>query len=654
MIAAPDMMTLTAKQSYDSSRFLPLLHKMEVREAAFLKAIPDIVVAFDSSGKCLFFYPGSGVQWPFPYNDLTGRELTRCFPGELLERLHISAKKTRLSGRTEQFSFKLDVSMGNKRFFEARVVAGAEDETYAFFREVTAMQEIVHSFQTSEARYCSLIENLPQAFFSKDLEGRFTFVNSEFCRLVGSPTEEIIGRSDEDIFPRSVVLRLKAEDLRVLSKKQPVNSMEAFELPGGRKAFIQGIKAPVYDSTGKIVGIQGILWDITDRLQLESQLRQIQKLDSIGRLSGAIAHDFNNMLTVIQGHAQVLAYQKNLSPKVIESLKAIESAVTRATNLTRPLLTFSRKQPFHPVVSELGKVIKDFSQMLRRVVPENVRFELGLAESPIGIVADVGMLEQVLLNFAVNSRDAMPSGGTIRVHTSTRVIATGDFVSHPQARPGCFAMIEFSDTGSGIPPEVLPQIFEPFFTTKAHNQGTGLGLATVYGIVQQHAGWIEVETELGKGTTFRVLIPAQDFTPGEAVRENEQALLSGEECVLVVEDEEPVRTFLSTMLRNQGYRVYSADSAQQAMEQWRESGKSIDLLLTDMILPDEINGRELALRLMEAKPELKILVFSGYMPADAGKDFEAFGIDFLEKPAPVDRLLKQIRKLLDHRMQKAQ
>ncbi|HEV8544346.1 MAG TPA: ATP-binding protein [Verrucomicrobiae bacterium] len=645
------MMNRTAKQSYDSSKFLALLHKMEVREAAFLKAIPDIVVAFDSGGKCLFFYPGSGVTWPFSYNDLTGRDLTRFFPGELIERLQISAKKTRLSGRTEQFNFELDVSMGTKRFFEARVVAGAEDETYAFFREVTAMQQMVHSFQTSEARYRSLIENLPQAFFSKDLEGRFTFINSEFCRLMGIPTEEIIGRSDEDLFPRPMVLKFKAEDFRVLTQKQPVNSMEVFELPNKRKAFIQGIKAPVYDSSGKIVGIQGILWDITDRLQLESQLRQIQKLDSIGRLSGAIAHDFNNMLTVIQGHAQVLAFQKNLSPKVRESLKAIEGAVTRATNLTRPLLTFSRKQPFHPVVSELGKVIKDFSQMLRRVLPENVRFDFGLTESPIGIVADVGMLEQVLLNFAVNSRDAMPGGGNIRVNTSTRVIATGDLVSHPQARPGCFAVIEFADTGSGIPPEVLPQIFEPFFTTKAQNEGTGLGLATVYGIVQQHAGWIEVESEVGKGTTFRVLIPAQDFAPGETTGENEQALLSGHESVLVVEDEEPVRTFLSTMLRNQGYRVYSAGSAQQATERWHESEKKIDLLLTDMILPDEINGRELALRFLEGKPELKILVFSGYMPADAGKDFEAFGIEFLEKPAPVGRLLKQIRSLLDQKLE---
>jgi two-component system, cell cycle sensor histidine kinase and response regulator CckA len=643
------MMTLGAKPAFDSSKFLALVHQMEVREGAFLKAIPDIVVAFDSTGKCLFFYPGSGMQWPFPINDLTGRILSHCFPQDLVDRLQIAARKTRLSGRTEQFEFDLDMSMGQRRFFEARVVAGSEDETYVFLREVTTLREIIHSFQSSEARYRSLIENLPQAFYAKDLEGRFTFVNSEFCRFVGMPTEEIIGQTDEALYPRERVLHFKAEDLRVLARKQPVHNTEAVELPNGKKVCLQSIKAPVYDSAGNIVGLQGILWDITDRMQLETQLRQVQKLDAIGRLSGAIAHDFNNMLTVIQGHAQILKFQKNLSPAVLESLKAIESAVSRAASLTRPLLTFSRKQPFHPRVTELGKIIKDFSQMLRRVLPENMRFQLELAEHPIGIVGDPPMLDQVLLNFAVNARDAMPSGGVITIRTSTRVIRTGDCVAHPQARPGTFGVLEFSDGGHGIPPEVLPQIFEPFFTTKPQGKGTGLGLATVYGIVQQHAGWIEVESEVDVGTTFRVMIPAQDFTPGESHLEIDNTILSGEESVLVVEDEEPVRTFLTTMLKGQGYTVHAASCVTEALAVWKAADQKVDLLLTDMVLPEEINGRELALRLLEQKPDLKILVFSGYMPQDAGKDLEAFGIDFLEKPAPVDRLLKHIRTLLERK-----
>jgi PAS domain S-box-containing protein len=643
------MMTLSTKQAFDPSKFLALVHQMEVREAAFLKAVPDIVVAFDSTSKCLFFYPGSGMQWPFPINDLTGRYLTDCFPQDLVDRLQIAARKTRLSGRTEQFEFDLDMSMGQSRFFEARVVAGSEDETYVFLREVTTLREIIHSFQTSEARYRSLVENLPQSFFAKDLEGRFTYVNSEFCRFVGMPPEEILGRTDESIFPRSVVLKFKAEDLRVLSTRKPSHNTEAHELPNGRKACIQSIKAPVYDSAGHIVGIQGILWDITDRIQLESQLRQVQKLDAIGRLSGAIAHDFNNMLTVIQGHAQILKFQKNLSPAVLESLKAIEGAVTRAASLTRPLLTFSRKQPFHPRVSELSRIIKDFSQMLRRVLPENIRFDLNLSPSPIGLVADPSMLEQVLLNFAVNARDAMPNGGSITITTRTHVIRSGDLVIHPQARTGTFGVIEVTDTGHGIPADVLPQIFEPFFTTKAKDQGTGLGLATVYGIVQQHAGWIEVDSEVAVGTTFRVLIPAQDFAPADSPTESEQAFLSGDESILVVEDEEPVRTFLTTMLRGQGYAVAAAATANEAFQIWDSGDQKFDLLLTDMVLPEEIDGRELALRLMDRKPDLRILVFSGYLPRDSGRDLAAFGIDFLEKPAPVDQLLKNIRQLLDSR-----
>lgn len=642
-------MTIGSKPAFDASKFLTLVHQMEVREAAFLKAVPDIVVAFDSTSKCLFFYPGSGMQWPFPINDLTGRYLTDCFPQDLVDRLQIAARKTRLSGRTEQFEFDLDISMGQSRFFEARVVAGSEDETYVFLREVTTLREIIHSFQSSEARYRSLIENLPQAFFAKDLEGRFTYVNSEFCRFVGMPPEDILGRTDESIFPRAVVLKFKAEDLRVLSTKRPSHNTEAHELPNGRKACVQSIKAPIYDSANNIVGIQGILWDITDRIQLESQLRQVQKLDAIGRLSGAIAHDFNNMLTVIQGHAQILRFQKNLSPAVLESLKAIEGAVTRAANLTRPLLTFSRKQPFHPRVTELSSIIRDFSQMLRRVLPENIRFDIKLSDAPIGMVADPSMLEQVLLNFAVNARDAMPNGGSITIRTGTRVIRLGDVVAHPQARAGTFGVIEVTDTGHGIPADILPQIFEPFFTTKASDQGTGLGLATVYGIIQQHAGWIEVDSEVDVGTTFRVMIPAQDFAPTASTSEAEQSLLSGEESILVVEDEEPVRTFLTTMLRGQGYTVHAAATANEAFQVWTNTETPFDLLLTDMVLPEEINGRELALRLMDRKPDLKILVFSGYLPQDSGRDLAAFGIDFLEKPAPVDLLLRHIRQLLDSR-----
>jgi two-component system, cell cycle sensor histidine kinase and response regulator CckA len=262
-------------------------------------------------------------------------------------------------------------------------------------------------------------------------------------------------------------------------------------------------------------------------------------------------------------------------------------------------------------------------------------------------VADPSMLEQVLLNFAVNSRDAMPDGGSIAIRTFTRVIGTGDFIAHPQARPGTFGVLEFIDTGHGIPADVLPQIFEPFFTTKAKDQGTGLGLATVYGIVQQHGGWIEVDSEINKGTTFRVMIPAQDFTPSETAAEVEQTILSGEESILVVEDEEPVRTFLTTMLRGQGYTVHAAATANEAFILWNKAHQKIDLLLTDMVLPEDMNGRELALRLMDQKPNLKILVFSGYTPRDAGKDLESFGIDFLEKPAPVDCLLMRIRKLLE-------
>jgi len=382
--------------------------------------------------------------------------------------------------------------------------------------------------------------------------------------------------------------------------------------------------------------------------RLEDQLRQSQKMEAIGQLAGGVAHDFNNILTVIQGHASLLL-AGGLAGAGARSAQQIGQAAERAAGLTRQLLTFSRRQVMQPRRLDMNEVVCNMTQMLGRILGEDITLQLNYSSQPAVVQADASMMEQVLLNLAVNSRDAMPKGGRLVIQISSQLIQAEPLakLSHPY--DGTFVCLRVIDTGCGIPRENLPRIFEPFFTTKALGKGTGLGLATVYGIIKQHEGWIDVESEPGAGTTFKVFLPCtQGETESAGKQSAEPNLRGGAETVLVVEDEAPVRELVCNLLVSQGYRVLQAESGLQAMEIWQSSKQDVDLLLTDLVMPNQMNGRELAEKLWAERPHLKVIFTSGYSVEVVGADFVLQrGINYLQKPYPPKKLALMVRDCLD-------
>lgn len=392
--------------------------------------------------------------------------------------------------------------------------------------------------------------------------------------------------------------------------------------------------------------------EVTERHKLELQFRQSQKLESLGRLAGGIAHDFNNLLTVIRGQASFVASGKRDENALMEALEQIQLAAERGSRLTRQLLTFSRQQVVQFGNSDLNAIILHVQKLLTRVVGEHIQIQLRPTEPLPSIWADAAMIEQVLVNLAVNSRDAMPSGGQIMIETDIVEIGSDYVATNPDALPGRTVCLSFRDTGTGISPADLPRIFEPFFTTKDVGSGTGLGLATVYGIVKQHRGWIRVFSEVGRGTTFQIHFPeSEGGSSEEAPPRSASTLPAGRgETILVVEDEPPVRTLIVNALRHQGYVVHEAASGAAALQLWEEFGQTIDLLLTDIVMPGGINGRELAIRLSKARPDLKVLLITGYSPDVMNESLLKKGaFSILPKPFDFEELAKAVRNALANR-----
>jgi CheY-like chemotaxis protein len=366
-------------------------------------------------------------------------------------------------------------------------------------------------------------------------------------------------------------------------------------------------------------------------------------------LAGGIAHDFNNLLTVINGHAALIVAGEKLGPKASESIKEISEAGKRAGALTRQLMTFSRKQELVLQTLDLNGVVNNITKMLRRILGEDVALDVDFAPGLPAITADIGMIEQVLVNLAVNSRDAMPRGGRLRIATSCIDIDAADALRNPESVPGRFVRLDFSDNGCGIAPENLGRIFEPFFTTKELDRGTGLGLATVYGIVKQHRGWIDVSSRVGEGTTFSIYFPASSDRAGEApASSTEPEIMGGTETILVVEDEAPLLKLIRHILEGFGYEVLESTNGKTALEVWGRHRARIDLLLTDLILPDGMAGPELAGILQSSKPGLKVVYTSGYNLERVAKEFPlGERVNFVQKPFHARKLAEVVHASLN-------
>jgi two-component system, cell cycle sensor histidine kinase and response regulator CckA len=384
---------------------------------------------------------------------------------------------------------------------------------------------------------------------------------------------------------------------------------------------------------------------------VEEQLRQAQKMEAVGQLAGGIAHDFNNLLTVINGWSGMLLDDANVSPETREAAKQIYTAGQRAGGLTRQLLFFSRKRPLERTRLDFNATVEEVAAMLKRLIGEHIDLQLKLAPDLPRIEADVSMIEQVLINLSVNARDAMPDGGRITISTTALELSETDVRGKADARPGRFIGLSVADNGSGIPPHILPRIFEPFFTTKEVGKGTGLGLATIFGIVKQHQGWVEVESEVGRGTRFTILLPVAETAVLPAENQpipEEKRIVGGRETILLVEDEASVREFAVAVLAPLGYRVLQARSGVEALEVWQWHSSRISLLLTDVVMPDHMTGPALAKLLLSRKPGLAVIFTSGYSEEAMGKAWAPDpDIRFIHKPYSPRQLSEAVRETLD-------
>ncbi len=517
-----------------------------------------------------------------------------------------------------------------------------------------AQTQLMVALETQHKRLDDLLANVPGVVWEM-----WIGVNGQKVNFTNKFIETLLGYSVEDWLniPNFWISIVHPDDRdRVLQKGSEIfmrggQGTDKFRwiAKDGRVVCVESQFKTICDESGKPIGMRGVTIDISDRLQLEAQLRQSQKMESVGQLAGGIAHDFNNILTVIQGHSSLLRLSNDFNEGQVESIDQIGVAAERAAKLTRQLLTFSRRQVMQTRALDLNEVVSNISKMLRRVVGEDVALQVNYSSNTPMVYADSGMMEQLLMNLAVNSRDAMPKGGRLTINTSTLLIDYAHTQENSEALLGETVCLTVSDTGCGISPEHIGRIYEPFFTTKGVGQGTGLGLATVYGIVKQHRGWIKVQSEVGKGTTFQVFFPSskEKKSPPQELLE-ESPVRGGTETILVVEDEAPVRNLVNQILRKAGYSVLEADSALSALKIYKQNKDKIQLLLTDMVMPDGMTGRELAEIVQFDRPDIKVIFTSGYNAEIVGKDFELNdGLSFLQKPYQPKKLARTVRDCLD-------
>ena len=506
------------------------------------------------------------------------------------------------------------------------------------------------ALRASEERFRQVMENIQEVFWMFGIEENgMLYVSPAFESVWGRNCETLLKSSSiwlEAIHPddRDRV----AEAAKTKQIAGTYNEEFRIVRPDGTICWIHDRAFPISARDGRVYRIAGVAEDITERRKLEEQLRQSQKMEGIGQLAGGVAHDFNNILAGIILEIELVPGLDILPESAREALRNVRSLADRAAKLTRQLLLFSRRQVMQVRPVDLNATVSDLSRMLKRVLGEPVDFELKLHADRLGIVADTGMLDQVLMNLALNARDAMPKGGRLTITTSMRVVGADDLTTLPELLPGPYASMEVDDTGCGISKSDLTRVFEPFYTTKEPGKGTGLGLATVFGVVKQHGGAITVRSLVGNGSTFTILLPMKEAKERASQKPSAKDSPSGSETILLVEDEPAVRRVTERLLRRRGYSVIVAANGVEALEIWKEKSDEIDLLLTDLVMPGGIDGKDLAERLVSAKSGLKVVFTSGYSPEFAGRNLMLEeGVNFIRKPAPMRQILTTVRRCLD-------
>jgi two-component system cell cycle sensor histidine kinase/response regulator CckA len=623
------------------------LRASERRLQAIIDSEPECVKVVGLDGVILDMNPaGLAMVEATRKEDVVGRALIDFIHPE--DRAAYSCLVSETSGGGSCV-FRMVGLKGAVRWMESQTVplyddSGRVASILGVTRDVTAHRNTEEALRESERRYRLLFEESPQPMWVYDLSTlRFLAVNDAACRHYGYSREEFLAMTMAALRPSEDLADVRSEVAKVDGGPRLKQLRRHLRKDGTLiEVEVDTYSIAFGESPARLVQIT----DITDRRRLEEQFRQAQKMEAVGRLAGGVAHDFNNVLGVILGYAELIRRGARPGEPLWERVDEILKAAGRASDLTRQLLAFSRKQVLQSRVLDLNVVAGEMERMLQRLIGEDIRLVTSFAPDLGRVMADPGQVSQIIVNLAVNARDAMPEGGTLILETANVDLDHSYVNEHAEARLGRHVMLAVSDTGTGMTPEVKARIFEPFFTTKEEGKGTGLGLATVYGIVRQSGGHINVYSEAGRGTTFKIYLPRVEEAAEVATADLGKPP-GGTETILVVEDDEALREIVSELLREAGYRVIVAAHGEEALGVGAQNGGPPDLVITDVVMP-RMTGRALSEQLRALGPRLRVLFMSGY--TDAAVLYQGLlepGTAFLQKPFGPEALLRKVREVLD-------
>jgi two-component system cell cycle sensor histidine kinase/response regulator CckA len=620
-----------------------------LRLAAIVECSEDAIIAADLDGKITDWNAGAERMFGYSRGEAAGMPVSIIAPPERRqEPLQILAKVRKGAGVKNQETLRL--RQDGKPVHVSLTVSPIRDQSgrltgsAAIVRDTTERIEMEAALRRSEASFRSVIENSPYGALRTLVDGRILLANPAAVRMLGYNCEaELLSLN-----MAADVYRNSADRARIIEQSRNTEYIKDIEVEwkhrSGSSIMVRFSSHIVKNQAGEVDHFDLMVQDITKQRNLEEQLRQAQKMEAIGRLAGGVAHDFNNLLGVIIGYSELALDQIGPTTAVRGQVEQIRKAGERASALTRQLLAFSRQQVLDTKTLNLNAIISDMAQMLLRLIGEDVELQTKLDSELHAIRGDQGQIEQVIMNLAVNARDAMPQGGKLMIETRNTTVEDDELQRRAPMTPGDYILLTISDTGVGMDAETQAHIFEPFFTTKAQGKGTGLGLATVYGVVKQSGGYIWVYSEPGVGATFKVYLPRVFEEPHKGQLPDVGDARQGSETILVVEDEASLRTFTTTLLQNSGYTVLDAGDGEEALTLAKQYNKPIHLLLTDMIMPG-MNGPTVAEKLASLYPEAKVLFMSGYTGFVSRGMIEPHAA-MVSKPFTRDELLRKIREAL--------
>ncbi len=618
--------------------------------ASIVRTLPDAVCSIDLKGNIRSWNEGAEKMLGYKTEEILGKHIAVVIPEELvsIELSHCINLLNREGSFTGYESIRISKS-GKKVPVEITAVAMKDKEekivSYAsIMRDITERKKSEEALRESEERVRLLMESAEDIIVMQDMEGRYLYYNA--TPRYGLKVEDVVGKTPFDFFDSATAAKMLGRIRRVAASGMSLN--EETQLTwGGETVWFSDQVSPVKDADGRMKALVTISRNITERKKLEGQLHHAQKIEAIGQLAGGVAHDFNNILTAVIGYAGLLQMKMKENDPLRHYVDDIIASSEKAASLTQGLLAFSRKQIMNPKLTDLNKIIEGVEKLLLRIIGEDIELKIILKDADLFVLADGGQMEQVLMNLCANARDAMPDGGMLTIEAERVELGEEYIKAHGFGTPGTYALLSVADSGVGMDERTRERIFEPYFTTKELGKGTGLGLSMAYGMIKQHNGYINVYSESGEGTIFKIYLPSLESEQKETKLPDSVTAKGGTETVLLAEDDTDVRRLAKEVLDEFGYTVIETVDGEDAIKTFIENKGGIDLLVLDVLMPKK-NGKEVYEKIKKIRPGIKVLFTSGYTKdLIVKKGILEEGLHFITKPIFPTELLKKVREILD-------